>query len=612
MERYRKKKLWEYAKGYLFKHVSYRLRVSVVLVLFAIIPFSVYSVIYLQGERTKWETNALKDYSHMLAVGSEQFDRAIQEMELKILYISNSSNIRATIAKVNKLDLVGGLEFISVLRETVASITADNESLAVRWYPFMSTRDYGGYCYTLSRFEEEFKEENGLFEQIMDLGNGEVLVAVRNLSRESNDRGSTKERVCVYAKMTNINGSDCLLEMSMPADQLIDLDNINLPSGSVLGVYLTLEHGSSTLLISGEEAVGEEIKESENQSVTAEEMAEGILAQYHETGDCPGYYPIVSPIDNLAGSKVTCLLPREYVVSQVWGHAAGYLVIIILFIVAIMVCSYMASALLTLRITRSIEKMNNELDTILIEPTITVIEDSDFLGIEKRIRQLIQSTQEYCTRLEQAEAENNRLELELLQMRFNPHFLYNTLTSIAYQVEEQTIRDSIESLIHYYRIVLSKGHLVIQIEEEIAMIREYLELQIFAYRLENIRYVFEVDENVKAFMIVKHLLQPIVENALEHGLRTRDEEGMIWIRAKLTGKDIVFEIEDNGAGMTPEQIARVLSEPARGSVGGGYGVYNVQQRIETYYGKGYGVVFHSKSGEGTKVTLRIPQKDEVL
>ena len=106
--------------------------------------------------------------------------------------------------------------------------------------------------------------------------------------------------------------------------------------------------------------------------------------------------------------------------------------------------------------------------------------------------------------------------------------------------------------------------------------------------------------------IIKHLLQPIVENALEHGLRANGDQGTIWIRARLEGEDIVFEIEDDGAGMSGEQVDMVLSEPACGSVGGGYGVYNVQQRIEAYYGFGYGIVFHSKHHQGTCVKIRIP------
>ena len=285
-----------------------------------------------------------------------------------------------------------------------------------------------------------------------------------------------------------------------------------------------------------------------------------------------------------------------------------FVMVIILLLLTVIACSYMASTMLTNRVTRFLEQMNNELDTILLEPTAAVIGDSDFQGIEKRIRKLILSTQEYYTKLEQYEAEKNRLELELLQMRFNPHFLYNTLTSIRYQVKEKRIRKSIDSLIHYYRIVLSKGHLVIQIEEELAMIREYLELEIFAYQLQNVSFQFEIEDQVKSFTIVKHLLQPIVENALEHGLRVAETEGIIWIRAKAEGQDIVFEIEDNGAGMTQEQIEHLLTEPAGGSTGGGYGVYNVQQRVETYYGKEYGLVFHSKPGEGTCVTLRIPKQ----
>lgn len=167
-----------------------------------------------------------------------------------------------------------------------------------------------------------------------------------------------------------------------------------------------------------------------------------------------------------------------------------------------------------------------------------------------------------------------------------------------------------DSLIHYYRIVLSKGHLFIRIEEELSMLKEYLKLQVFAYRLEQIQYVFEVDEEVLSYTIIKHLLQPIVENALEHGLRSNHETGLLKICAKPDGGDIVFQIEDNGIGMSKEQIQRLFTEPEKGSEGGGYGIYNVQQRIRTYYGDSYGMTFHSLPGQGTCVLLRIPKAAE--
>lgn len=571
--------------------LSYRVRVSIVMALFAVIPLSLFGSFYLKSEWVKWETTALGEYPQLLAISSEHFGREVQDIELKLFHISNTMSIRSAIAGIDTMNMAESLDYVEILREASASITADNNHLTVRWYPYNSYRSYGSYSYTLDSFQQEFAQGDLLLKEILKLGNGELLMCMREINRVDNNRENIEIRFCVYTKMSNVRGGECLLEMSMPFKKMIDIPNKDLPEGSILGMSLQLNEEQQTFLLSSS---GEE--------------AENVLDTYHRTGKCPGYYPSVSQVDGLPGSQITCLFPRSYVLERTYDDIMRFVMVILLCLLTVIACSYMASTMLANRVTRFLERMNNELDTILLEPTAAVIGDSDFQGIEERIRRLILSTQEYYTKLEQYEAEKNRLELELLQMRFNPHFLYNTLTSIRYQVKEKRIRKSIDSLIHYYRIVLSKGHLVIQIEEELAMIREYLELEIFAYQLQNVSFQFEIEDRVKSFTIVKHLLQPIVENALEHGLRVAGTEGIIWIRAKVEGQDIVFEIEDNGAGMTQEQIEHLLTEPAGGSTGGGYGVYNVQQRVEAYYGKEYGLVFHSKPGEGTCVTLRIPKQ----
>lgn len=573
----------------IFYRLSYRVRVSMVMALFAVIPLSLFGGFYLKSEWAKWEMTALGEYTQMLAVSSENLGREVQDMELKLFHVSNMTSVRTAISEVGFMNMREGLEYVEILREAVAAITADNNHLIVRWYPYNSPRNYGSYSYTLDSFRQEFAEGDALLEDILALKSGKLFRAVRDVNRVDNSKENTKRRLCIYTKMSSIRGGDCLLEMSMPIEEMLDLQSEDMPDGSILGVCLQLNQEQQTFLLSGQS-----------------EEAEAILDTYHRTGKCSGYYPSVSKVDGLSGSQITCLFPRSYVLEQIYDDIMKFVLIILLFLGTVIACSYMAATMLTSRVTRFLEQVNNELDTILLEPTAAVIDDSDFQGIENRIRKLILNTQEHYTKLEQYEAEKNRLELELLQMRFNPHFLYNTLNSIRYQVKERRVRKSIDSLIHYYRIVLSKGHLRIQIKEEIEMIREYLELQIFAYDLVNVRYEIAVEEAVKPCKIIKHLLQPIVENALEHGLRTNGDQGMIKIRARLEDRDIIFEIEDNGAGMTKEQAAAVLSEPACGSVGGGYGVYNVQQRIETYYGAGYGINFHSTPGVGTCVTIRIP------
>lgn len=575
----------------IFYRLSYRVRVSIVMALFAVLPLSLFGSFYLKSEWGKWEMTALGEYPQMLAVSSEHFGREVQDIELKLFHISNMISIRTAISGIGSMNMAESLDYVEKLREVSASITADNNHLTVRWYPYNSNKNYGRYSYTLDSFRQEFGENELLLEQILKLDNGKLFQCVRQVNRVDNIKGNVETRFCVYTKMGTIGKGDCLLEMSLPFEKMIDIQSMNLPEGSILGVCLQLNGEQLTFLLS---SPGEE--------------EESILDTYHRTGRCPGYYPSVSQVDGLAGSQITCLFPRDYVLERICDDIMRFIMVIVLFLLIVSVCSYMVAIMLTNRVSRFLEQVNNELDTILLDSTVPVIGENDFHGIEKRIRRLILSTQEYYAKLEQYEVEKNSLELEVLQMRINPHFLYNTLTSIRYQVKEKHVRKSIDSLIRYYRIILSKGHLIIKIEEEIAMIREYLELEIFAYQLQNISFRFEIEEQVKSFTIVKHLLQPIVENALEHGLRVLEAEGIIWIRARVDESDIVFEIEDNGVGMTQEQIKRLLSEPAGGSTGGGYGVYNVQQRVETYYGKQYGLMFRSKPGEGTLVTLRIPQK----
>lgn len=571
--------------------LSYRLRVSIIMVLFAVIPFSIVSMFYLKREMAEWKENSMNEYAHVLAISSERLDGVIQEMELKSQYICNNSSVRATLAKINKMKLADGLDFVNLLRELADSITADNEYLTIRWYPYLSVRDYGEYCYTLDTFKNEFSESDELLERILRLEKGKLLYVVREVDRINDNNKDLKESLCVYVKMSNLNGSECLVEMCMPIENLFEVDNMTLPDGSIIGAYLNFDHDPYVLNI-GEKTTSSEV----------------LLQEYYETGECQGYYPDVIEIHSIPDSKMICLYPEEYLNESIFQNLIKYVVIIIFFMVAILMCSYLASTMLTVRVTGSIEKMNKELDSILTNSSITVIKDSDFLGIEQRVRKLIQSTQEYYTKLKQYEIENNRMELELLQMRFNPHFLYNTLTSIRYQIEDEEICKTIDALISYYRIVLSKGRLLIRVEEEIAMIHEFLKVTVLAYGLKNIKYVFDVEDEVKNFMIIKHLLQPIVENALEHGVRANEEGGTICVRARMERNDIIFEIQDDGVGMTSEQMESALTEATSGKQGGGYGIYNVQQRIEVYYGKGYGISFQSKVSEGTCVTLRIPQE----
>ena len=217
------------------------------------------------------------------------------------------------------------------------------------------------------------------------------------------------------------------------------------------------------------------------------------------------------------------------------------------------------------------------------------------------------------------EQENlKKAELRALQAQINPHFLYNTLDTIIWMAESKKTDQVVEivsALSNFFRISLSKGMDWITIGEEVERIRSYLTIQKMRYQ-DILDFKIEVDEDVRENTILKLILQPLVENALYHGIKNKRQGGMISVRAKWKGKDeILLEVEDDGIGFTPEKLAQLRADLNDDSddikLENGFGIGNVNNRIRLYYGKSYGVSIHSEYNSGTRVTLVIPAKTEI-
>ncbi len=203
-------------------------------------------------------------------------------------------------------------------------------------------------------------------------------------------------------------------------------------------------------------------------------------------------------------------------------------------------------------------------------------------------------------------------ELRLLQEQINPHFLYNTLDAIIWMTEAGENKKAIQviqELSSFFRISLSKGKSEIDIRNEREHVKNYLEIQRYRYQ-DILDYEMYFDEEILDYHIQKLTLQPIVENALYHGIKNKRGGGIIKVSGRLSGKDIVFTVEDNGKGMNGEELAhlrdlisgKVVSDDKRG-----FGMANVQKRITMHFGSEYGISVNSTPGEGTTVTVRIPK-----
>ncbi|MBI3151772.1 MAG: sensor histidine kinase [Chloroflexi bacterium] len=216
------------------------------------------------------------------------------------------------------------------------------------------------------------------------------------------------------------------------------------------------------------------------------------------------------------------------------------------------------------------------------------------------------------------EQENlKKAELRALQAQINPHFLYNTLDTIIWMAEskktDQVVK-IVSALSNFFRISLSKGMDWITIGEEVERIRSYLTIQRMRYR-DILDFKIEVEEDVAENTILKLLLQPLVENALYHGIKNKRQKGTIHVRARRKGEDeVLLEVEDDGIGFTPEKLTQLRAELEEDSgdikLESGFGLGNVNKRIRLYYGKPYGISVQSEYTTGTCVTLVIPAKME--
>lgn len=205
-------------------------------------------------------------------------------------------------------------------------------------------------------------------------------------------------------------------------------------------------------------------------------------------------------------------------------------------------------------------------------------------------------------------------ELALLQAQINPHFLYNTLDAIVWLIEMEKNEQAVEmvtSLSGFFRSSLSNGRDIITLREEEQHVRSYLEIQKVRYK-DILEYQIEMDPALAQYEIPKLSLQPLVENALYHGIKLKRGQGHIRVQGRQLEQEILLTVEDDGAGMSPqrlEQLRRSLTaEQDSAEAAVGFGVATVHERIQLLFGAEYGLNISSEEGIGTKVEIRIPKQ----
>jgi two-component system sensor histidine kinase YesM len=272
--------------------------------------------------------------------------------------------------------------------------------------------------------------------------------------------------------------------------------------------------------------------------------------------------------------------------------------------------------LISAKITRPIKQLDRYMKKIEegdFNINVEIKGDREVVHLSKTFNLMMARIRQLMDQIVVEQEAKRKSELNALQAQINPHFLYNTLDSIVWMAENGKIQDVITmvtSLARLFRISISRGKNIITVREELEHARNYLIIQKVRYK-SKFQFEIEFDEEVSEYKTLKLLVQPILENALYHGIEYMVEEGFIKVSARILDGKLLYEVVDNGLGMKPEILENILSYNSTNIGGSGVGIKNVHERVQLCYGMEYGVGIDSELEVGTTVRICLPLiKDE--
>ena len=308
---------------------------------------------------------------------------------------------------------------------------------------------------------------------------------------------------------------------------------------------------------------------------------------------------------------VGCMNMSELLKNSRKARSIYVLVALGLIAVALVISSEIAR-----NITFPIQKLRDSMKRVqkgdFSAAEIEVYSDNEIGSLTRSFNVMTHKIQDLMAQNIQEQEQKRKIELKALQSQINPHFLYNTLDSIIWMAEGKKNEEVVlmtTSLARLLRQSISIENELVTIGQEVEYVRSYLTIQKMRYK-DKLEFEINVDPRITHAQIIRLVLQPIVENAIYHGLKYKESKGMLKVHGYELGERIIIDITDDGVGMDEETLKHIYDKHKVNYHSNGVGVYNVQQRLVLYYGKEYGIIYHSEKGKGTTATVVIPKKQE--
>ena len=319
----------------------------------------------------------------------------------------------------------------------------------------------------------------------------------------------------------------------------------------------------------------------------------------------------ISRSDKTGWTVVDCTNVRELLSKSRQAQSIYVLTAVVLVIVALLFSRFMARSI-TLPIQKLRDSMKKVQEGDFSVSDVVVDSRNEIGSLTKSFDVMTHRIQELMEQNVHEQEQKRKSELKALQSQINPHFLYNTLDSIIWMAEGKKNEEVVlmtASLARLLRQSISNEDEVVPIANEVEYARGYLTIQKMRYK-DKLEFQIEVDPSILHIPLIKLVLQPIIENAIYHGLKYKESKGLLIIKGFPKDGNAVLQVIDDGVGMDEETLAHIYDRHKVNYHSNGVGVYNVQKRLKLYYGEDYGITYESVVGKGTTATITIPGRQE--
>lgn len=574
-----------------FKNMKYRHKLTILLVTASLVPM-ILLVWYSHGRMSSLlREKEMEDMSSILEQTGEGIDSQIEVFSSLLNYLTYSPDIEDLIAEKNMDNYYAYKKYTEVAdpllsvpksyHDAITQIQLFADSIKVR------------HEYTLVPLAEVDKEwwydelaEDVSVQWVVDKEKPEIA-AVRRIY-------DGKEQTAVLCITLDYN------KIFQPFENIISAES----GGMILdkeGNVLFQKELLGEKDVKGSDSVNEVENSVAKKSVT--ENGYVVSKELLESGQKD--YAFVSRENTVCGWSFYLYKLQSAVDSSVAGILVSEIPLIVACVAIILALGLSFSRLFTRKIEELTENMNQVNQGSRV---VTVDSDAgDEIGLLVRsFRRMMDEINRLIHEVYENKIALKEFELKALTAQINPHFLYNSLSVInwmAIRSNQREISKVTLSLSMFYRTALSKGQDMVTVDNCIQNIKAYLDIQLVMHD-NDFQVIWDIDPEVKGDIVPKLLLQPVVENALEHGLDMKEEgEKILKLFFVKDGEDVLLAVEDNGPGMEQEEADKLVTYKASG-----YGLKNVNDRMQLLYGEKYGIKVFSKIDQGTRVEMRIPRE----